>query len=184
MPDLLSWGLLSLRSAKQAFRPSTRPRAHVRFPSLNAQLSTLEITCSFSTSGDSDGRLVCVVCAREAHMCGCLHSPLSGFCLAFELPAGVTFKLRRRRDLWQAQQTPGGRKFTCAAMAPSWWMGLIDFHFLCQRTFNSERWKTSLSSLMTPLIYSICIRINTVAPGTWKCFSNDKLPFQIYILCT
>lgn len=177
MPDLLSWGLLSLRSAKQAFRPSTQPRAHVRFPSLNAQLSTHEITCSFSTSGDSDGRLVCVVCPCGAHMCCCLrpHSPSSGFCLALELPAGVTFKLRR--DSWEMQQTPGGRKFTCAAMASSWWMGLIDFHFLCQRTFNSERWKTSLSSLMTPLIYSILIRINAVAPGTWKCFSNDKLPF-------
>lgn len=37
---------------------------------------------------------------------------------------------------------------------------------------------------MIPLIYSICIRINAVAPGSWKCFPNDKLPFQIYILCT
>lgn len=87
-------------------------------------------------------------------------------------------------DLWQTQQTPGGRKFRCAAMASSWWMGLINFHFLCQRTFKRERWKTSLSSLMAPLIYSICIRINPAPPGTWKCCSNDKLPFQIYILCT
>lgn len=100
MPDLLSWGLLSLRSAKQAFRPSTRPRAHVHFPSLNAQLSTLEITCSFSTSGDSDGRLVCVVCACGAHMCCCLrpHSPLSGFCL-FHLNYGDAVTYDRRNKL-------------------------------------------------------------------------------------